>query len=100
MVKSERQKIGLEEIRHIAGLARLELTTEDEVRMTSQINDILSYMDKLNELDTSEIPPTTHATQMENVFREDVVTPSLDRSLALANAPDSDGVSFIVPKVI
>jgi aspartyl-tRNA(Asn)/glutamyl-tRNA(Gln) amidotransferase subunit C len=100
VVKNERQKISLEEVRHIAGLARLELTSEDEIRMTHQMNDILSYVDKLSELDTSNILPTTHATQMENAFREDVVTPSLDRSLALANAPESDGVSFIVPKVI
>jgi aspartyl-tRNA(Asn)/glutamyl-tRNA(Gln) amidotransferase subunit C len=99
-VKSERQKIRLDEVRHIAGLARLELTSEDEVRMTDQMNDILSYVDKLNELDTSTTQPTTHATQMENVFREDEVTPALDRSLALSNAPESDGVSFIVPKVI
>jgi aspartyl-tRNA(Asn)/glutamyl-tRNA(Gln) amidotransferase subunit C len=99
-VKSERQKISLDEVRHIAGLARLELTSEDEVRMTEQMNNILSYVDKLNELDTSNIQPTTHATQLENVFRDDEVMPSLDRTLALENAPESDGVSFIVPKVI
>jgi aspartyl-tRNA(Asn)/glutamyl-tRNA(Gln) amidotransferase subunit C len=99
-VKSERQKISLDEVRHIAGLARLELTSEDEVRMTEQMNNILSYVDKLNELDTSNIQSTTHATQLENVFRDDEVLPSLDRTLALENAPESDGVSFIVPKVI
>jgi aspartyl-tRNA(Asn)/glutamyl-tRNA(Gln) amidotransferase subunit C len=99
-VKNERQRISLHEVRHIAGLARLELTSEDEIRMTEQMNDILSYVEKLNELDTSSIQPTTHATQLENVFRDDEVTPSLDRTLALKNAPESDGVSFIVPKVI
>lgn len=84
----------------MATLARLELTEGEEKRMTEQMNDILTYMDKLNELDTRNIPPATHATQLENVFRPDEVRESLDRERALANAPQSDGVHFVVPKVI
>jgi aspartyl-tRNA(Asn)/glutamyl-tRNA(Gln) amidotransferase subunit C len=99
-VTSMKEKISREEVRHVATLARLELTEEEEKRMTEQMNDILTYMDKLNELDTLDIPPTTHATQLENVFRADEVTESLDRELALANAPQSDGVHFLVPKII
>ena len=95
-----KEKISREEVRHVATLARLELTEDEEKRMTDQMNDILTYMDKLNELDTRNIPPTTHATQLENVFRPDEVTESLDRERALANAPQSDGVHFVVPKVI
>ena len=94
------EKISREEVRHVATLARLELTEGEEKRMTEQMNDILAYMDKLNELDTRNIPPTTHATQLENVFRPDVVTGSLDRQEALSNAPQNDGVHFVVPKVI
>lgn len=93
-------KISREEVRHVATLARLELTESEELRMTEQMNDILSYMDKLNELNTSGISATTHAIQLENVFRPDQVTSSFEREGALANAPQSDGVNFIVPKVI
>jgi aspartyl-tRNA(Asn)/glutamyl-tRNA(Gln) amidotransferase subunit C len=93
-------KISLQEVRHVADLARLELTEREELRMTEQMNSILSYVDKLNELDTSDVPPTTHAIQLENVFRQDVVVASVDRLMALDNAPQNDGVNFIVPKVI
>lgn len=93
-------KISMQEVRHVADLARLELTEQQELRMTEQMNSILSYMDKLNELDTADIPPTTHAIQLENVFRQDSAVSSIDRKLALDNAPLSDGVNFIVPRVI
>jgi len=95
-----KEKISKEEVHHVATLARLELTEDEEERMTVQMNDILTYMDKLNELDTANIPPTTHATQLENVFRPDEVVDSIDRERALANAPQNDGVHFVVPKVI
>jgi aspartyl-tRNA(Asn)/glutamyl-tRNA(Gln) amidotransferase subunit C len=93
-------KISREEVRHVATLARLELTEAEELRMTEQMNSILSYMDKLNELNTTDIPATTHAIQLENVFRPDQATSASDRDGALANAPQSDGVNFIVPKVL
>jgi len=94
-----REKITRDEVRHVARLARLELTEQEEKLMTEQINNILSYMEKLNELDTANIPPTTHAIQLENVFRADQVEPSLDREEVFSNAPQSDGSSFVVPKV-
>jgi aspartyl-tRNA(Asn)/glutamyl-tRNA(Gln) amidotransferase subunit C len=93
-------KISREEVHHVARLARLELSEQEEQRMTLQLNDILTYMDKLNELDTSRVAPMSHATPLENVFRPDEVHPSIDRGQALANAPASDGVHFVVPKVI
>ncbi len=93
-------RITREEVRHVANLARLELTETEELRMTEQMNSILSYMDKLNELNTTDVPATTHAIQLENVFRPDRVTSASDRDGALANAPQSDGDNFIVPKVI
>jgi aspartyl-tRNA(Asn)/glutamyl-tRNA(Gln) amidotransferase subunit C len=95
-----REKISREEVRHVAKLARLELDEGDELRMTEQMNNILAYMDKLNELDTGNIPPTTHAIQVNNVFRPDATSRSLEREDVLANAPQSDGVSFLVPKVL
>lgn len=94
-----RAKISRSEVRHVAMLARLALTEQEERVLTDQINHILGYMDKLNEMDTSDVEPTTHAVRLQNVFRPDRVEPSLDRSAALANAPADDGVSFIVPKV-
>ncbi|MGD0398761.1 MAG: Asp-tRNA(Asn)/Glu-tRNA(Gln) amidotransferase subunit GatC [Syntrophobacteraceae bacterium] len=93
-------KITGQEVRHVALLARLELSDTEEQRMTGQINSILEYMDKLNELDTKDVPPTTHAIQLQNVFRPDLVQRSLERTESLANAPGTDGVNFVVPKVI
>ncbi len=94
------EKISREEVRHVAELARLRLDPEEELAMTRHLNMILEYMDKLNEVDTSYVPPTTHAIPLENVFRPDQVRGSLDRDRALANAPQSDGANFVVPKVI
>jgi aspartyl-tRNA(Asn)/glutamyl-tRNA(Gln) amidotransferase subunit C len=93
-------KITREEVRHVAKLARLELSESEEERMTGQMNGILEYMDKLNELDTGNIPPATHAIQLRNVFRPDSVQDSIERKDSLANAPGTDGVNFVVPKVI
>jgi aspartyl-tRNA(Asn)/glutamyl-tRNA(Gln) amidotransferase subunit C len=95
-----REKITQEEVRHVATLARLDLTDAEELRMTDQLNQILSYMDKLNELDTANTPATTHAIQLQNVFRPDLVVDSLQRERTLMNAPESDGASFVVPRVI
>jgi len=93
-------KISPEEVKHVADLARLEMTPEEVESMTRQLDGILSYVAKLNELDTEGVQPTTHAISIVNVFREDQVKPSLDREDVLANAPQQDGASFVVPKVI
>lgn len=93
-------QLSLEEVRHVARLARLELAEAEQRQMTEQLNAILGYMEKLNELDTGAIEPMTHAAQITNVFRDDRRQPSLTRELALANAPDNDGANFVVPKVI
>jgi aspartyl-tRNA(Asn)/glutamyl-tRNA(Gln) amidotransferase subunit C len=93
-------KISPEEVKHVADLARLEMTPEEVESMTRQLDGILSYVAKLNELDTEGVQPTTHAISLVNVFREDQVKPSLDREDVLANAPQQDGESFVVPKVI
>lgn len=93
-------KISREEVRHVAHLARLDLPEGDEVLMTEQMNSILQYMDALNTVDTANVAPTTHAIQNRNVFRPDRVLGSLHREAALANAPETDRTSFIVPKVI
>jgi aspartyl-tRNA(Asn)/glutamyl-tRNA(Gln) amidotransferase subunit C len=89
-----------EEIGHVAHLARLHFSEEEKEKFTSQLNDILGYIGKLNQVDTSDIPPTTHAISLNNAFRDDVVKESLNRDLVLANAPDEKGNCFRVPKVI
>ncbi len=84
----------------MARLARLELTDEEKERMTAQLDAILGYFDKLNELDTSTVEPTTTVIPMVSVMREDEVRPSLPQGEALANAPDREGVFFRVPRII
>ena len=93
-------KISTEEVRHVADLARLDMPENRLELFTNQLNNILVYMDKLNELDTSGIQPTTHVVDMKNAFREDEVCKSLSMDKALANAPQEDRDSFVVPRVI
>ena len=93
-------KITREEVRHVAKLARLDLTGAEVDRMTTQLDAILSYVAKLDELDTAGVTATTHTQQVVNAFREDVVRPSLPRERALVNGPDQNGESFVVPRVI
>ncbi|BDD89079.1 Asp-tRNA(Asn)/Glu-tRNA(Gln) amidotransferase subunit GatC [Desulfofustis limnaeus] len=92
--------ISEQEVRHVAHLARLQLTEAQLRQMTGQLDTILSYVDKLSELDTEGVAPTTHALAASNAFREDRVAPSLPRQEALANAPQHNDESFIVPRVI
>jgi aspartyl-tRNA(Asn)/glutamyl-tRNA(Gln) amidotransferase subunit C len=88
------------EVEHVARLARLELSENEKEEFTGQLNDILAFVEKLNQLDTTNIEPTAHAIPVTNVFRPDQVVPSLDPELALANAPDRIGDFFKVPKTL
>ncbi len=93
-------KITPQEVSHVADLARLHMSQEEIEAMARQLDDILTYVAKLNELDTEAIVPTTHAISIVNAFREDEMKPSLVREKALANAPQQNGESFVVPRVI
>jgi aspartyl-tRNA(Asn)/glutamyl-tRNA(Gln) amidotransferase subunit C len=93
-------KITEVEVAHVAKLARLELTNAEKATFTGQMDAILAYVEKLNELDTTGIIPTAHAVPMENAFREDEITHSIGIDKALANAPDRAENFFRVPKVI
>lgn len=88
------------EVEHIANLARLKFDDKEIENFTGQMNDILGYMDKLNELDTSNVEPLSHPIEKLNVFREDVVKDSTPTAEALKNAPASTDTHFKVPKVI
>jgi aspartyl-tRNA(Asn)/glutamyl-tRNA(Gln) amidotransferase subunit C len=89
-----------EEVERVAHLARLHLSEQELVTMTSQLDTILSYVEKLNELDTVGVQPMTHAFSVSNAFREDQVLDSLVREEALANSPCQNGETFVVPKII
>lgn len=93
-------EINRDQVIHVAKLARLALTTEEIDRFTGQLSQILSYVGKLNELDTSQIEPTAHVMSLSNIFREDQARPSLPTDLALGNAPEREGSFFRVPKII
>jgi len=93
-------KITSKEVGYVAHLARLDLSEDEKAKMTSQLNDILMYMDILNRVDTAGIEPMTHATSMGNVFRDDEEKKSIGVETALANAPEGEMGFFGVPKII
>jgi len=93
-------KISKKDVEYVAKLARLKLSEIEKKAHAEQLNKILGYMDKLNQLDTTHIKPTSHVVEMQNVFREDAVNPSIPIDNALQNAPDKKDNFFRVPKVI
>lgn len=93
-------RISKEEIEHIASLARLSLSEEEKELFGSQLSSILDYMEKLNELDTKDIEPTSHVLPLSNVMRDDIPSPSIPREDALLNAPDRTNKFYRVPKII
>ncbi|PHR29889.1 MAG: Asp-tRNA(Asn)/Glu-tRNA(Gln) amidotransferase GatCAB subunit C [Desulfotalea sp.] len=93
-------KISKKEVEHVANLARLNLSADELETMTGQLDNILSYVDKIEELDTSNITPTTHVFSVTNAFRDDVVKESLTQEEAVKNGPEQNGSFFQVPKVI
>jgi len=93
-------KITAEQVRHVAGLARLEIDPAAVEKLAAELATILAYVEKLDEVDTRGVPPTSHAIALTNAFRDDVVHEHLPREQALKNAPAQDEGSFVVPKVI
>lgn len=92
--------VTINDVEHIARLAKLSFSDEEKAKFTEQFNEILSFMEKLNELDTSNVEPLSHVIELNNVLREDVVKPSLPTEEALKNAPSKTDAFFKVPKVI
>ncbi len=93
-------KISEKEIEHIAALARLSLSEDEKGLFGPQLSSILEYMDKLNELDTKDMEPTSHVLSLSNVMRGDVPKDSIPRDEALMNAPDHTEKFYRVPKII
>jgi len=96
--------IDREQVRKVAHLARLELSSQEEEKFTTQLSNILEYFEQLSQLDTSDVPPTARAIDMSNVTRPDNLTPYGDRAAILSTAPDREttasGEFFKVPKII
>jgi aspartyl-tRNA(Asn)/glutamyl-tRNA(Gln) amidotransferase subunit C len=93
-------KLTKKEVLHVATLARLNIDESLIDTFADQLGDILEYVKTLDKLDTKDVPPTFHAVDKSNAFREDKTTGHLDRESALSNAPEEDDGYFIVPKVI
>ena len=93
-------KLTKEEVEHVAYLARLSLSEEEKEMFTEQLNRILEAFAKLQELPTEDVEPLSHIIPLQNVFAEDEPGRCLPVEEALANAPDSDGNFFIVPRII
>ena len=89
-----------ENVLHVAGLARLELSEDEVKKYETELNDVLKFMDKLNELDTDGVEPSTNVLDISNVFRDDVVTNGDGSEATLANAPVKKDGGFKVPKTI
>jgi aspartyl-tRNA(Asn)/glutamyl-tRNA(Gln) amidotransferase subunit C len=91
--------ISIEDTQHVAKLARLELTEEEQENYTKQLGSILSYIEKLNEVDTTGIEPMAHSVKISNVMREDIVVQDFTRDEMLKNAPCEEDGFFKVPKI-
>jgi aspartyl-tRNA(Asn)/glutamyl-tRNA(Gln) amidotransferase subunit C len=90
-------RITRDEVRHVARLARLELSDDEVGRLQEQLSDILEAVSKVSELDLSDVPPTAHPLEIANAWAEDVPRPCLELDEVFANAPDRDDDHFRVP---
>jgi aspartyl-tRNA(Asn)/glutamyl-tRNA(Gln) amidotransferase subunit C len=93
-------RISPEQVAHVALLARLALTPEELERFTEQLGAVLEHAQDVEALDTAGVPPTAHPLPLANVWRDDVVTPSLDRAEVLSQAPAVEANRFRVPRIL
>jgi aspartyl-tRNA(Asn)/glutamyl-tRNA(Gln) amidotransferase subunit C len=93
-------RISTDDVAHVAWLARLSLTGDELERFTEQLGAVLDHARDVEALDTVAVPPTAHPLPLSNVFRQDVVQPSLDRDEVLAQAPDVESYRFRVPRIL
>ncbi len=88
------------DVGYVAHLARIVLTEEETSRFQSQLEDVVGYVKKINEVDLGDIEPTAHAVRIQNVFRDDAVCEGLDHDTVMANAPQVIHEQFQVPKIV
>ncbi len=91
--------IEIKDVKHVAKLARLSLTEEEEIKFSKQMGDILKYVELMNEVDTTGVVPMNHAIHFSNVMREDVERYEQTREELMQNATDREGDFFKVPKI-
>ena len=91
--------ITIKDVEHVAKLARLELTEEEKELYTKQLGDVLKYVEQMNEVDTSDVKPMSHAIDFVNVMREDKVVYEQTKEQLMMNAPDEENGFFKVPKI-
>jgi aspartyl-tRNA(Asn)/glutamyl-tRNA(Gln) amidotransferase subunit C len=96
----ENDPISLDDVKHVARLARLWLDEPHLLRLAGQLEPIFHYVNKMSSVDVANVEPMAHALPLHNVLREDVIEPSLPLEKVLANAPATDGPFFKVPKVL
>jgi aspartyl-tRNA(Asn)/glutamyl-tRNA(Gln) amidotransferase subunit C len=94
------KKIDREQVKKVAHLARLEITPQEEMELEGSLNAILDYFEQLEELDTTDVPPTTRAIDISNITRIDQLIPWDDRDELLSEAPDQDGDFYKVPQIM
>jgi len=94
------EKIDRQQVKKVAKLSRLQLTEQEVKEFAGQLSAILDYVEKLNELDTTNVEPLAHCLPITNVFRDDEVKESLGTEKTLTNAPQRDGNFFKVPKIL
>jgi aspartyl-tRNA(Asn)/glutamyl-tRNA(Gln) amidotransferase subunit C len=88
------------DVKYVAHLARIALTPDEEKKLGAQLGQILGYIEKLGELDVTQVEPTAHAVPLVNVTRADEIKPSLPHDEALRNAPKHSGGLFVVPQIV
>ena len=93
-------EINAEQVAHLANLARIALTEEEIEHLTTELGQIMQAVEKVSEVATPDVPPTSHPIPMQNVFRDDVVGDTLTVEQALAGAPESDGSRFVVSAIL
>ncbi|AYC30299.1 Asp-tRNA(Asn)/Glu-tRNA(Gln) amidotransferase subunit GatC [Paenisporosarcina cavernae] len=92
--------ISKEEVKHVAHLARLAITDEEATKFAGQLQAITNFAEELNEIDTTNVPPTTHVLPMVNVLREDVSVPGLDRDKMMLNVKEQENGQVKVPSIL
>ncbi|WP_419743806.1 Asp-tRNA(Asn)/Glu-tRNA(Gln) amidotransferase subunit GatC [Macrococcoides bohemicum] len=93
-------KVTNEQVKHVAHLARLEITEEEAAKFSSQLEAILNFADQLEEVDTENVEPTFHVLELQNVLREDVAEKSLTQEEILRNARSTESGQFKVPSIL
>ncbi|WP_181347901.1 Asp-tRNA(Asn)/Glu-tRNA(Gln) amidotransferase subunit GatC [Thalassobacillus sp. CUG 92003] len=93
-------RISKEQVKHVAHLARLAISEDEADKFTKQLDDIITYAEQLNELDTSGVEPTTHVLDLKNVMRKDEPKKWLEQEDVLKNAPEKQDGQFKVPSVL